>query len=226
MPVTFKGHATAAATSVTLPAHVPGDLIVICAARTSTSTTPPTAPSASGTVPTWTTITSNTGSTSNYLSINWYASVRTAYTVATASNHTSGTWTNAGYVTAVVFNGAKTSSPIGANSETGGTTTSPTLSIAPSITLQNTTASSGILHFLINAIQSPGSGVGWGTTPSGYTRRSGSDDGIGTYTKDTTTSDGSLTLNTANSYNGTMPYRGASIELLATPTGQFFPFLR
>ena len=47
--------AAAAATSITLPTHAAGDLIVIFAFKDG-ATTIPTVPSAGGTVPTWNTI--------------------------------------------------------------------------------------------------------------------------------------------------------------------------
>lgn len=87
--ITVAGAASAASTTVTLPAHQPGDLILIAAQRA--GTTIPTKPSASGTVPNWTDITPGltAGTTGSAVAGRW------AWTIATASNHTSGTWTSA-----------------------------------------------------------------------------------------------------------------------------------
>jgi len=90
---------TAAATSLTLPTHQPGDMIVIIARRGSTSA--PSVPSASGTVPQWNLISPNTAGVpaTGANTLNQVV----AYTIATASNHTSGTWTNANHLIAVVL---------------------------------------------------------------------------------------------------------------------------
>lgn len=220
MPVTYKGVASAAADTVTLPSHVAGDIIVICAGRillVSTNTTPPTAPSASGTVPTWTTITANTGTTANVGGVNYAASCRIAYTIATANNHTSGTWTNATRIGAVVLNGSRQSSPIGGNSESGGTSTNT--STAPAVTLTSTLGDSAILQFHISSGNSA-----WSSAPSGYTQRSATTTpSLCINTKDSTTTDGQVgqTFSTLSA----VPVRGATIEILAAPSGQFFPFL-
>lgn len=224
MPVIYKDVASAAASSVTLPTHVPGDIIVICAARLSTSstnTTPPTAPSASGTVPTWSTITANTGTTARIGGVADYAaSCRIAYTVATASNHTSGTWTNATRIGAVVLNGSHQSSPIGGNSESGGTST--TTSTAPAVTLTSALGDSAILQFHMSSFNSA-----WSAAPSGYTQRSATTSpSLCINTKNTTTADGSVAQTFASTGVGAVPVRGATIEILAAPPGQFFPFIQ
>jgi len=92
MTVSFVGSASAEATSVTLPAHQAGDLILIFAGATGT-TSPPSVPagwrfaaqsSASGTTP-----------PSFGASVGWK--------IAASSAETSGTWTGASMVLAVVM---------------------------------------------------------------------------------------------------------------------------
>lgn len=205
MAVTYKDSASAAATSVTLPAHEIGDLILIFAWR-SVSNTPPSQPSASGTVPTWTTISANTGSGST--------SMRVAYTVTTAKNTTSGTWTNAQMVTAVVLS-AQAISPIGGNAEAG--IAAGTSWTAPAITLSDTSGNSMILH-LVNG----GSTQTFSAAPSGYTAQfsySTTSGSVRVLTKNVTTTDGSVTQTVNTSNSG----RAASIEILS-PKPNFFAF--
>lgn len=203
--------AATAATSITLPTHAVGDIIVI-AAYDAASVTPPTKPAAAGTVPAWSDIDANTGANTN--------AMRTVQFVATATNHTSGTWTMAGgapFMAAIVIRGQSVS-PIGGHGEAG---SSGTTSIAPSVTMTNTGGSSMLLHFH-GHIQS---GT-WPAAPAGYTRQAAVVSGINGLclnTKDSTTSDGSIAQSTASSTNN--GYRGATIEILvagAAATGQFF----
>jgi hypothetical protein len=114
MPLTKQGQNSQAGATVTIPAHTAGDLIVIAAYRDG-STAVPTKPTASGTVPAWVDITAAAGANTN--------SLRTACFVATASNHTSGTWTNATGMAAIVFRGQKVGTgiaSIGGKAQTDG----------------------------------------------------------------------------------------------------------
>lgn len=93
MTISTTGHTGAAANTVTLPPHQAGDLIVI-SARRSGSDTPPSIPAAGGTVPLWENVLD--GGASNL-------ALRTCVALATASDHTSGTWTNAAHLLATVY---------------------------------------------------------------------------------------------------------------------------
>ena len=129
MTVSFVGSQGAAAATVTIPAHQVGDLILIFAYRDG-SNTAPTIPTAGGTVPTWTTI-GSTGANTNSS-----AFVRTT---ATATNHTSGTFTNATELICLVYRGAT----VGASAGGSG---SATTSIAyPALTLQRTNNTSWVV---------------------------------------------------------------------------------
>lgn len=180
-----------------MPTHAPGNLIVMWAFR-ATNNTPPTKPTASGTVPNFSIILNPTG-TSGCSSV-------LAYFVATASNHTSGTWTGTNSLIAAVLTGVG-STPIGANGQLANTATTPT---APSITLTNTDGSSAILqYFGANGSFAPTS---WSAAPTGYTQRQ-TQAWIVMDTKNSTTSDGSVSQ--ANSGDGGANGIGVSLEIRA-----------
>ncbi len=203
MALTLQGNNTSQTTTVTIPTHAIGDLIVIYAYR-SNSTTVPTKPSAGGTVPAWVDIDAATGANS--------CSSRTAYFVATATNHTSGTWTSATSMIAVVLRGQHTVVPIGGHSESGGTGTTMT---APSISMANADGSGQLLHFFGGVNLSS-----WGSAASGYTLQASSaasGASAGFVTKNTTTSDGAVNQGTQASSTG---YRGATVEIIPVTTTQ------
>jgi len=114
--ISFISAVSAASTSVTLGTHAAGDIIIIFAGRAASST-PPTLPSG------WTNINSGGSST---------ASIRIGYKVAASSSETSGTWTNASRVCAVVYRGVSsigTSGVAAANTVTSATTPALTLTV-------------------------------------------------------------------------------------------------
>lgn len=190
--------AAAGASSITFPTHAAGDIVVI-GAYNSTNTTAPSPPAAGGTVPTFIDIDANTGANGNAL--------RTVYFVATANNHTSGFWSNIDQISAIVIRG-QAASPIGGHAESGGTT--GTSAVAPSITMSVTDGSSMLLHFF-GGVQINSS---WAAAPAGYTKQTSNSfvSGICLDTKDSTTSDGSVSQATLN--NNTA-YRGGTVEILA-----------
>jgi len=164
------GSSSAFATSVTLPAHQPGDYIVIYTHTTGNSNTP-TPPASSGTVPSWI----YTGAQS-FGDAGW-ATSRAHYCIATASNHTSGTWTGSvGGMVAVVIRRA---TGIGRYANAFQTATPWS---APTVTLTKTSGTSVVLHFF-----------GWGdgtltvpasisTAPAGYTQQLATRTGTGAST--------------------------------------------
>lgn len=167
MPVEFKGHASSTGATVTLPAHAAGDIIVVFAYRLASNTsgalTPPSLPTAGGTVPTFVSVSANSGSSGTSSS----NSLRIAYAVATSASHTSGTWTNASTVTVAVLSG-QSSSPIGANSEvaaSAGSTHS-----YPALTLEDASGDSAVLYFGSNWT-SQTAARSFNALPSGYTAR-------------------------------------------------------
>lgn len=88
MAISYVGSASNESTSVTLPTHQAGDLIIIAAMR-STSTVNSTVPSG------WTLIGANTGLNTDNLMI--------AFKIATTASETSGTWTDAEFMVAIVY---------------------------------------------------------------------------------------------------------------------------
>lgn len=207
MALTIKGTPKGStSTTVAIPTHAVGDLIVIY-------TNAGTIPAAGGTVPTWTTIVSNSG-------------VKVVYAVATATNHTSGAWASSSTLIAVVLSGQNTTTPVGgsaADANLAGSGTSP--NTAPSITLSATDGSSKILHFISGF--HIGSSSTWGAAPAGYTSLLSlnpppSSSGYRLLSKDTTTSDGSV----GQTYTDLQGYQfRASVEILApavSNTGGFF----
>jgi hypothetical protein len=93
--IAVVGTAGAAATSVALPTHQIGDLLIFCARRANVAAA--SIPAAGGTVPAWTQLQGGAGA--NVLSL------VVAAATATANNHTSGTWTNADQVAVIVLRG-------------------------------------------------------------------------------------------------------------------------
>jgi hypothetical protein len=205
MGVSVKGTPNASATtSVTLPTHAVGDLIVLYCYDNGATTVPGT-PTAGGTVPTWTTIDGPTGA-------NFNAS-KTVYAVATATNHTSGTWTNTNNMIAVVLTG-QAGSPIGAHNETGSTGTNG--ATTSNVTVSVSDGSSALLYFY--AIRNVSA---WAAAPTGYTQQvaTASSGGVCLDTKNLTTGDGSATQTATNTVSG---YRTAVVEILAAPAADFF----
>ena len=87
------GQASAAATSVAIPAHQPGDLILVFTRRASNTTV--TKPTASGSVPPWADIQAGAGA--NTLAL------RGAGYVAHRSDHTTGVWGSAAHIIVLVL---------------------------------------------------------------------------------------------------------------------------
>jgi hypothetical protein len=110
--ITRVSSSIAEGTSMTIPTHNPGDLI-ICFAFRDGSTTNPTIGTGSPT--TWTSITNTTDGTSCSVSMAWKR--------AATSAETTGTWTNASGLIIVVYRGILSSgTPIGTFAPGAGTT--------------------------------------------------------------------------------------------------------
>jgi hypothetical protein len=181
--LSFTGSTVANASSITLPSHSVGDLILVFAARYSTA---PTAPSAGGTVPTWTTIASAGGKFGFNL----------AYTIATSNSHTSGTWSTPIRMSSVVFTG-QSASPIGkfSSNASPSDTTSTLGPLIPALVSPNTDGKSQFVQMW--ACEDPIYTSSNYSVPSGYTLRSPSNGTAESLrnsvtTKNDTTSDGSV----------------------------------
>ena len=170
------------ATSIALPAHQIGDDIYIFAGRN--SNTQCSKPAASSTVPAWVDI--DTGNQANSRSL------RTAHFRATRTNHTSGTWSNANTLCAVVVRGAHATTPVGGHARgNGAATPSPAI---PAITLAQTDDSSMVLYYVHSGSSDLYAVIG---APSGYTSLVSGGFGFtyvaGLGSKNSTTSDGATT---------------------------------
>lgn len=196
MAVLVKGSNSATATSVAIPAHTAGDLLLLFAYRDDNNNYP-TKPSASGTVPTWLDI--NSGHNNDNCNL-------TCYCVATADNHTTGTWTNATGIVVVVITGQQATSPIGGNATSG--SSAQNQAVAPAIsTLTRTDGTSGVIAFVGHRTV-----TAWGAAPTGYTRLTSAATSVCCNSRNVTTSAPSMTQ-TATAVNDV--YRGAQVEILS-----------
>ena len=195
--VSVSGSAFRASSSITtMPSHNVGDLIVMVAVRSGYAA--PGKPSASGTVPAWVDIDVDNSGTQQL-------AFRTAYFKATATNTTSGTWSNTGFLFAVVLSGQNAVSPIGGHAVAAGP--SSTTITAPSVTLASPDGSSQILHFASAAWNSAFSTAGYTALYDGYSPGYN----FRAVTKNLTTSDGSMEIGTSSG----SPWASATIEIKA-----------
>ena len=195
---TVKGTANAVlGTSVTIPPHAVGDLIVMFAYQNGIAAAP-TPPAASGTVPSWALIQGG-GGNSNGSGV-W------SFT-ATATNHTSGTWTSCTGLIAVVIQGAHPTTPVGGFAQV--TANASGFSSAPAITQRVTSGSSCLLYFHGHRSNV----TAFGAAPTGFTRQAAAvgSSGICLNTKDDTTTDGAAT----QTDDGNGGYVGQTVEIQA-----------
>lgn len=130
MSISYVGSQGNAGTTVTIPTHQSGDLILIFAYRDGNNAAPGT-PAAGGTVPTWNLIGSSGGNT-NSSNFRW--------ALATGSTTTSGTWTNATELVCLVYRGAKVVGNSAGSSGNASTTVT-----YPALTLDRTDNSSWVV---------------------------------------------------------------------------------
>ena len=152
------GQASAAATSVAIPAHAVGDLIIVSARGTAAA---PSVPAAGGTVPAWTTLQSGLANS---------IGLTTVAFVATATNHTTGAFTNATHICVLVLRptaGQKLQTAA-ARSSTGNANNTQTI-VYPALTLIDTDGSS--MGVRIGTRVTADSEVGT-NVPAGWTNQS------------------------------------------------------
>jgi len=128
MAISFVGAASAAATSLTLPTHQAGDLLLVFAYR-SGATTPPT-------VPTGWTVVSQGGNNNNAAVL--------AYQLAAGAGTASGTWANATHISTSAYRSSAGVLALGANASDGG---SGDVLSYPGLTLQDADGSSWLAAF-------------------------------------------------------------------------------
>jgi hypothetical protein len=143
--VTYVGSTVSSGNAPTFPAHQAGDLMVVAAQGSSSTSTPvPSLPS---------------GWTQAYRSSsNQGAPVLIGYKFATAGNTAGGSWANAAYTCAYVFRGADTTTPFGAFNSTMNAASTP------AVTPVNTEGESVLVHYFYNN----GTTGGWGASPVGF----------------------------------------------------------
>lgn len=195
-------NSVAAANSITLPAHQVGDLIFIVA-FTNGTTTPPTPPAASGTVPAWVLVDALAGS-SCAMSVYQF--------VATANNHTSGAWTApaTAAMAAVVlrYEDRLAATPYGGHALNVSPATATSIG-TPAITPVKTDGSSKMLYIYAHRNM-----TSWDAAPTGFTRLTAANNiaGICVNSKNDTTSDGAVVQTMTGTSTGCM---AACLEILA-----------
>lgn len=148
--LTLVGTATASATTVTPPTHQAGDIIIIFAFRRG-STTPPSLPAG------WTSVLAKSGST---------VSGRLGYLIATGTNDSSGTWTNATELTCHIYRPPSGfTAGIGASASNSATINTVNY---PGLTLVHSSGTSWVAGFI--GTDSPTQTIA--TAPTGMTNES------------------------------------------------------
>jgi hypothetical protein len=196
-------------TSTTLPSHQPGDFIFLAVFSGGNPASTPGKPTASGTVPAWVTIDSGAAGISG---------MHVVYFVATASNHTSGTWSGGVQnMVATVVRPANCTPTLGGHDKQNSTTTAMPI-IAPAITQTKTDGTSVLLSVFLNNAQ--GGGVP-NAAPAGYTRQIlqnfSNQLWIVTNSKDDTTSDGSVSQTSGSTNSGVKSVWGQQTEIYCGP---------
>lgn len=150
MALSFIGSANGT-TSVTMPTHRVGDILIGFAFRDGSTTNP--------TIPTgWTNVTNTTDGTSCSLSI--------GYKIAASSSETSGTWTSASRMIVLCYRGQKqdtSATPLGTIAATAGTTNTLTYT-SRTLAASNVTGSSWFIAFaghrsVDQALETPPTGM-------------------------------------------------------------------
>lgn len=195
MAITFVGQASAQGSSVALPAHVAGDLLVIFAYSESTAVAP-SQPAG------WTQINFGSGNSNGH---------RVAYKIATSSAEVSGTWTTATQIAVSVYRGAHQTAPIGGV----GSTTNVADIIIPAATLEASDGSSWVYMAFGRRAGNSGQ-VG---SPSGLTLRSKTEVRSAGQIMSYDTASG-VTSWAQRSFGGTsaVRYRSVSVEIKAAPS--------
>lgn len=198
IPAAVRGTPNSSATtSVAIPTHQPGDLILIYAVD-NTGVTLPAPPAPSGTVPAYVEISDATISATARSAVYQF--------VATANNHTSGTWTGTTAMAAIVVKNPNPATPIGGQASA----TSPasaTQSVSPAIALTKTDGTSALLLFYNQRLA-----TAWGAAPAGCTQLLASGT-ICIDSKNDTTVDGAITQLVTASTSATS--LAAAVEILA-----------
>lgn len=200
MAISFVGAQGNTGTTVTIPTHQAGDLILLFAYKDGSATSIGT-PTAGGTVPSWISI--NFGGSS-------LNSTNFRYAVATASNTTSGTWSTATEIFCLVYRGTKA---IGASAAANNTTN---VISYPELTLNRANGTSWVV-----GVAGHRSATNVEQAPTGMTNRVSSGTEAAGHDTDGTVSSWSTQTVTVNASSGwrsvTVELRDASLALSAEP---------
>jgi hypothetical protein len=204
MAITVQGSGSASATTVTIPTHAVGDMIVIMAR----GTVAPTVPTAGGTVPTYTTI--GTAGANN--SVGWTV----ARAIATATTHTSGTWTNAAQMHVLVLRASTGSISVGDAPAAQGANNTQTI-IYPALTLTagqtaNLAVRCGARGVADTEVETDGGFTTGGTFRTAQPASPNQTSAV--FTKPITANEGSFTATPAGS---NAAYRAVSFEIIEPP---------
>jgi hypothetical protein len=157
MTVSFVGAASAEATSLTLPTHQAGDLLVMVCASTTAQITPPAG---------WLRL------HVRYASDGGGRSLTVAYKIAASASETSGTWTNAVTIICGVYRDDANYIIMGPSRFTGASSTTGTTLAWPTMTATGDTP--GILtpdQWVVAAAMTNQPASTIDSAPSGYTNR-------------------------------------------------------
>lgn len=198
--ISFIGENEAVGTSVTLPTHQAGDLLLVFAFRN--AATAPSLPAGG-----WVSLCTGSGGSTSF---------RVGYLIATGAGTASGTWTNATSVMAHVYRSSVGNMPAPGACTTGNGSASTSL-VYPAITLTKTDHSSWVARA---AMSSAGTNIQ--TAPSGYTLRSNntavpesaSFDSNGRITATSVAASSGLTITSAN-------WRAVSVEIVGIGLAPF-----
>lgn len=205
MPVSYISQNAAAATTLTMPTHAAGDLLLMFAYRTG-STAAPTVPAG------WTTIAaaSGGGGTSNSSALAWK--------LAASSSETSGTWTNATQLVCLVYRGVRASAPIGGDSVNTGT--SGTSVAWTSLTMSVGDGSSWIAEFFGHRSNLSSTGT---STSGGEPRRAVTASATGTGAGyDTNGGTASFSGDSVSITGTSSNYIARAVEIVAQPDTRIF----
>lgn len=192
--VTFINSASAGATTITIPAHEVGDLLVIFAYRDGNNNAPSLPAD-------WTNIGTANGGASN--------SSRLAYRIATVTNTSSGTWTNATGLVVHVYRGQNVSTPIGGDGNVGGNSTTV---IYPNLTMTQGDGTSWVAGFAGHR----STDTTLETDPGGMTNRTNFVNGTNEVSGHDTNSGVSSWLPTNVSVGGTLSgWRARTLEIIS-----------
>lgn len=191
---TIVGVASVAGTSITIPAHVAGNRIYLWVFRDGSNSLP-TKPTATAPVPNWVIDDGPTGANS--------CSAYCVHFDAVASTTTSGTWTGATGIVAVVVSGQDVNMG-GGHAQSGAASTNTVA--APAMSMTITDGSSLVLEFYGHR-----SVTAWSAAPAGYTRQTSVATEVCCNTKDDTTSDGAVSQPCTAASGGS---RGQVVEVV------------